>query len=324
MNEETTQNPKKIKLGIIGLGKMGGFHFKIASNLSGFKLVGVADPNEACFAPLIIENRRLQAFTNYQELLPLVDAVIIAAATPFHYQIGKECLVAGKHVLIEKPLCQASPEAKELVALAKEKNLVLCVGHIERFNPAFMVAQKLIKNKLPLMAEFSRKSPFVERMKDVSCVIDMTIHDLDLAASLAHSPVKTIEAKGKIVKGQALDQVKAKIFFENGFVANIQTSRLTEEKERKIILHLEEFILEIDLQNKKLVKKQLPPPEKSLIELKAFHETEEFPIEPADQLTLEQKDFIKSIRGLKSPKVSGEDGLIALQMAEAIEKQALC
>lgn len=320
MPSETSQ---KISLGIIGLGKMGGFHFKIASSLSGFKLVGVADPNEACLAPLA-ENRRLKKFTDYKELLPFVDAVIIAAATPFHYQIGKDCLQAGKHLLIEKPLCQNTEEAEELVALAKEKQLVLAVGHIERFNPAFIAIQKLIKNKLPLMVEFFRSSPFVERMKDTSCVIDMTIHDLDLASALAHSPVKTIEAKGKIVKSNTLDQVKCKIFFENGFVANIQTSRLTEEKERKIILHLEEFILEIDLQNKKLVKKQLPHPEKSLTELKAFHETEEILVEPADQLTLEQKDFLKSIRHSQKPKVSGEDGLVALQMAEAIEKQAKC
>jgi predicted dehydrogenase len=291
---------KKVKVGVIGCGVMGGFHVKQYGNIPEVEFVGVSDIDPAR-AP-----QSIKFFNDYVDLLKAVDAVSITTPTSTHFDIGMAALDAGCHVLIEKPISVTVDQGKKLIQKAKSKKKVLAVGHIERFNPAYTALKKCLKNKAPQVIDIKRLSPLPARITDVSCVIDMMIHDIDLAIDLAGSTVKTLKASGKKVATNRLDQANAVLVFKNGVIANIEASRVHSDKVRKLIAAGKE-IYEADLLNKSL-KRSVAGRSESL-ETKAL-----------DQLNAELRDFINSILSKKRPLITGEDGLNALEVANMIEE----
>ena len=172
-----------LKIGVIGVGSMGKHHARILSTLPGAKLFAVSDINEQV-AREVAARYGVEAYPNYQDLLPVVDAVSIVSPTATHYEVAIDCLNANKPILVEKPLAKTSEQAKKMVALAKEKNLVLAVGLIERFNPAYIELRKLIRKERIIGVNIKRFSPFPDRITDANVIQDMMIHDLDLLLSL--------------------------------------------------------------------------------------------------------------------------------------------
>ena len=185
-----------LKMGVIGVGNMGQHHTRVLSLLKDVELVGIADVNVEKGLD-VASKYRVHFFENYLEMLPNVDAVCIAAPTRLHHQVGLDCLNAGVHVLIEKPIAASISEAESLVNAAAATNCILQVGHIERFNPAFQELSKVLKTENLLALEAHRMSPYSDRANDVSVVLDLMIHDLDLLLELAESPVTKLSATPK-------------------------------------------------------------------------------------------------------------------------------
>jgi len=313
-----SSSSKKLKIGVIGVGVMGNHHARIYSSLPGVKLAGITDVDEAR-GKEIAEKYKTKFYSSVPELLEKVDAVTISTPTFTHYEVGMKAIEAGKHLLIEKPLAKTLEEGEALVRAAREKNLVLAVGLIERFNPAFLALKRLLVRERPLIIDFKRRSPFPERISDVSVVFDMMIHDIDLALAISQTDPKDFRAEGRKERTKFLDQAFVNIFFESGLIVNIEASRLDEKKERSIHLNCEESNLDVDLLNKKVFKSHLPDPTLPLAPVKPNRVA----VLIADQLTLELKDFVSAIKRGKEPEVTGEEGLQALKFALEIEKKAL-
>jgi virulence factor len=286
---------KKVKVGVIGCGVMGGFHLKQYGSIPDVEIVGVSDIDPAR-AP-----QGVKFFKDYRDLLKISDAISITTPTSTHFEVGMAALDAGCHVLIEKPISATVDQGEKLIKNAKAKKKVLAVGHIERFNPAFISLKKQLKNMKPSVIDIKRLSPLPARITDVSVVIDMMIHDIDLAIDLAGAEVKTIKASGEKVATSRLDKVNAVIVFNNGVIANIEASRANNDKVRKLIV-AGKGTYEADLLNKTLNNIKVSGP---------------------DQLQTELKSFINSVVSGKKPPVAGEDGLAALDAAIKIEGMAL-
>ena len=298
-----------LKIGVIGVGSMGSHHARILCSLSGVSLEAVADPDETR-GKEIAQRYGAHPFTDYKEMLPQVDAVIVVAPTALHYEIGVECINAGKNILIEKPLAKTSEDAQKLVALAKEKKVLLAVGHIERFNPAYQELCKLVKNERILGIDIKRLSPFPERITDANVIQDMMIHDLDLLVNLLPTDeIEEMKAKGKKVKSDKLDTVSATYYFKSGTIAKVSADRVFGIKARKIVVTAESGLYEADLLNKKVYVRDLKN------HLPSVHHTK-----PFDQLTAELTDFIKAIKQGSKHKVDAEDGYRAIKLAEEVEK----
>jgi len=295
---------KRVKVGIIGCGVMGGFHIKQYSNVPEVEIVGASDIDPSR-AP-----QGIKFFNDYKDLLEISDAVSITAPTFTHYEIGLAALNAGCHVLIEKPISVTAAQGKKLIKKAKAKKKVLAVGHIERFNPAYMALVRELGRDTPDIIDIKRFSPFPARITDVSCVIDMMIHDIDLARHLAGSELKHVNAIGKKVKTNKLDQTLAVLVFKNGVVANIEANRVHSEKVRKIVAASGKVVYEADLLNRSL-KKSTAGKSRSIS------------VKSLDGLNCELKDFINAIIKKRRPSVTGEDGLSALEVANKIEEAAL-
>jgi len=295
---------KRLKVGVIGCGVMGGFHIKQYLNIPEVELIGASDIDEAR-AP-----KDVRFFKNYRELSGLCDAVSITTPTATHFDVGSYALDAGCNILIEKPITLKIDQAEKLIKKARSKKLVLAVGHIESFNPAFKAVLREIKGSKPDVIDIRRYSPFPERITDVSCVIDMMVHDIDLAMRLAKSKVKYVNAIGKKVRSDKLDQTLAVIVFENGTVANIEANRVYDEKLRKLIVACGSRAYEADLLNKKADEIEAGKKRKIQVEL-------------SDQLNQELRDFVNAVMKRKKPSVTGEDGLAALEIAQRIEEAAI-
>jgi len=295
---------KRVKVGVVGCGVMGSFHLKQYGSIPEVELVGVydIDPSRA--------PQGIKFFNDYNDLLKSADAVSITTPTSTHFEVGMAALEAGCHVLIEKPISVTVDQGKKLIDKAKVAKRVLAVGHIERFNPAYVALVKKLGKNVPEIIDINRFSPFPARINDVSCVIDMMIHDIDLALKLAKSEVKQLNATGKKVKTDRLDQASAVLIFKNGAIANIGTSRIHGEKVRKIIAAGRNENYEADLLNRSL-------------KVTSGGSSKTIAIEPYDQLKYELKDFMDSIIRNRKPSVTGEDGLSALEMANKIEEEAL-
>lgn len=297
------------QLGVIGLGVMGKHHARVSAHTRGLSLGAVADIDEKT-AREIGEKEGVPWFTNYQELFPLVDAVIVASPTAGHFEIGQACLNAGKPLLIEKPLAKTSAEAEQLVALAKEKNLPLAVGLIERFNPAFAELAKLIKKEKIIGIDIKRQSPFPARITDANVIIDMMIHDLDLLLTLLPNyEIESLKASGEKVKTKVLDKVDATVYFKAGIIAKINADRVFGSKTRKIVVTTDKALYEADLLSKKVYVRTLEHANPSA------HVTKEY-----DQLTAELLDFVLAVKKERNPKVSAEAGLKCLKLAEEVQK----
>ena len=320
----------KIKVGVIGTGHLGNLHVKMLLHVKDCEIMGIYDYN-AEQAKIVSNDYRVKAFQNIDELLSSVDAVSIAATTSAHFEIAKKCFEKNIHVFIEKPITATIPQAEELVKIASEKNLKLQVGHIERFNPALLSLEKYIVE--PMFIQTDRLAQFNPRGTDVAVVLDLMIHDIDIILSLVKSEVKSIEASGVAVVSNTLDIANARIQFENGAVANVTASRISQKKMRKMRIFQRDNYISLDfITGISEVFRLIPLEEKTRALSISFGEIgigerkkrviyEQPEIKEINALKYELELFVDSVLNDINPVVSGMDGLKALKVADVILKK---
>ena len=237
-----------LKVGILGVGHLGKFHLNNWKEIEGVELVGFYDPNDES-ALEVIKKYGLIRFDDAETLIDASDAVDIIAPTTAHFRLCKAAIIKGKHVFVEKPLANTMEEAKELVKLTKEANIKFQVGHVERFNPAFLALKNY--SLQPMFIEVHRLAQFNPRGTDVSVILDLMIHDIDIILSLVKSNVKSISANGVAVMSDTPDIANVRIEFDNGCVANLTSSRISMKKMRKMRLFQKDAYIGIDFLDKK-------------------------------------------------------------------------
>lgn len=317
----------KIRVGVIGVGNMGQHHTRVLSLLKDVELIGVSDLNVERGLDLA-SKYRIHYFEDYHDFFPLVDAVCIAVPTKLHYKVGLECMAAGLHVLIEKPIAASINEAEDLVNAAAEHNVILQVGHIERFNPAFQELSKVLKTEKLLAIEAHRMSPYSQRANDVSVVLDLMIHDIDLLLEMAASPVVQLTATGsKREESNHLDYVTATLNFANGIVATLTSSKVTHRKIRRIAAHCQNSLTEADFLNNEIeIHRQTTANYTTDYGQVLYRQDgliEQVYTSNIEPLHAELEHFVHCVRGGEQPSVGGEQALKALRLASLIEQSAL-
>lgn len=301
-----------IKSAVIGVGYLGKFHAQKYAELPQSELVAVCDNNIEA-ASTVADDLDTRAVNKLAELLPDVDAVSIVVPTQLHYEIAKQCLRAGKHVLLEKPMTTTLDEAKELIELAKKNNCILQIGHLERFNPAILALENILSQAT--FIESHRVAPFNPRGADVNVILDLMIHDIDIILDIVDADVTDIDAKGVAVLSDDIDIANVRIKFSNGCVANVTASRAGMKSERKMRVFQHDAYISVDFQNKKVGVHRKGDGEQ--FPGVANIESQEHEFEQGDALKAEIESFLDCITNNKQPKVSGEAGARAL--ATAIE-----
>ena len=314
---------RMLKIGVFGTGHLGKFHLNNWKEIPGVELVGFFDPNDAIAAE-VAEKYGLKRYTNEDELLEKCDAIDVVTPTQFHFSICARAIKKGKHVFVEKPMAHTMEEAKELVKLARESKIRFQVGHVERFNPAFIAAGKL--QLQPMFIEVHRLAQFNPRGTEVSVILDLMIHDIDVILSLVKSEVKNISASGVAVMTDTPDIANVRIEFNNGCVANLTSSRISMKKMRKIRLFQKDAYIGIDFLEKKT----------EVIRLKGADDDQSFTFDietPAGTRTiaisspevpdvnairLELEEFVHSIKNNTQPIVNEIDGYRAMEVAHQI------
>jgi len=299
---------EKIKIGVIGTGSLGMHHARIYSNLKDVELVGVCDI-DAKKVRKIAKKCRTKFFTDYKDLLGLVNGVSIVTPTNTHREIGKSFIEHGIPVLIEKPITKILEEADELLEKAREKNVILQVGHVERFNSGIR-AIKSIANR-PMFIECHRLSPFKKRSLDVGVVLDLMIHDIDIIQDFVNSKVIKIDALGVKILTEYDDLANVRLQFENGTVCNITASRVANKTMRKIRLFQEDAYISLDYEKQEAIiyKKSAQKITRKKIRIKK-----------EEPLLLELKSFVECTKENKQPLVSGLEAREALRIALEITK----
>ena len=237
-----------LKVGVLGIGHLGKFHLNNWLVIEGVELVGFFDPSDEN-ALAVIEKYHIKRFDDPEQLMNACDAVDIVAPTTEHFDLCKAAITKGKHVFVEKPLANTMDEARQLVKLAKEANIKFQVGHVERFNPAFLALKNYSLE--PMFIEVHRLAQFNPRGTDVSVILDLMIHDIDIILSLVKSNVKFISANGVAVMSDTPDIANVRIEFDNGCVANLTSSRISMKKMRKMRLFQKDAYIGIDFLEKK-------------------------------------------------------------------------
>ena len=299
-----------LKTAVIGTGYLGKFHAQKYSRLADCQLVGVADINESCGRSVAAECNTGYV-PDYRELIDQVDAVSVVVPTSMHHQVACDFLRAGVHVLVEKPITSCLVQAQEMIELAKNKNLVLQVGFLERFNAALSQVTPLIKS--PRFIESHRLAGFKPRSMDINVIMDLMIHDLDIVLNLVDSPLEQIVANGTKVLSDSVDIAQARLTFANGCVANITASRISQKTKRKMHIFQEDSCICVDFQDLKMNhffkgNGELYPGIPNI-------ECQEQRYDDRDALRLEIEDFLNCIRNSEHPRVSGEDGRRVLEVA---------
>ncbi len=301
-----------LKTGVIGVGYLGRFHAEKYAALPEVELVGVADINPARVKE-VAGALNAWDFTDYRELLPKVTAVSVAVPTSGHFAVVRDCLEAGVHVLVEKPITVSVAEADELVRLARQRGLVLMVGHLERFNSAMEGLRAQVTR--PRFIESHRLSFYKERGTDVDVVLDLMIHDLDHVLNLVPSKIREIRAAGVSVLTDRIDLANARLEFEDGCIANLTASRMSFKSMRKFRLFQTEAYLAVDFENRELVSAFRKEGVLGPIPGVAL-ETRRFPQE--DVLFKEIVAFVEAVRAGAEPPIPGEAGRAALNLAMEI------
>ena len=322
----------KLRLAVIGVGHLGKEHARILSGFPDVELVGVCDANPAQ-AQAIAEKHGTKAYSDPRQLIDHVDAACIVVPTSLHRTVASDFIRAGIPLLIEKPLAASLAEAEELIDQASQYGVALQVGHIERFNPAFM---ELESRKLaPQFMEAERLGLFSGRAMDVGVVMDLMIHDIDVALTLANCPVKSVEAIGVALFGGQEDIAHARLTFESGAIAHLKASRVSPTQSRKMSGFGAEGTFEIDFAQRSIRLMQpsrrlrqfgldfrrLDAPQIATVKERLFNEhleTLELSRKDGDQLTLELRDLVDSVRQGRQPKVNGQAGLRAVAVAQQI------
>ncbi|WP_267383179.1 Gfo/Idh/MocA family protein [Cyanobacterium sp. uoEpiScrs1] len=328
LTRKKPRNPfDPIRIGVIGVGNMGQHHTRVFSLLKDVEFVGVSDVNVERGLDTA-SKYRVRFFENYHDLLPHVDAVCIAVPTRLHHSVGMDCLKAGVHTLIEKPIAASIAEAESLVNAAAGSNGILQVGHIERFNPAFQELSKVLKTEELLALEAHRMSPYSQRANDVSVVLDLMIHDIDLLLELVGDRVVKLNASGsRAADSGYLDYVTATLGFANGIVATLTASKVTHRKIRRLAAHCENSLTEADfLNNEILIHRQTTANYTSDYGQVLYRQDgliEKVYTSNIEPLHAELEHFVHCVRGGDQPSVGGEQALKALRLASLIEQIAL-
>jgi predicted dehydrogenase len=302
---------RELRVGVIGVGSLGQHHARIYAGLPDVKLVAIADLDKARAAK-IAARYHCRAATDFQTWIAQVEAVSVAVPTCWHHAVTRQCLEAGVHVLVEKPMTTTVEEAEDLVRIASERGLTLQVGHIERFNPALRAALGTIK--APKLIECRRWAPYTPRGADVDVVLDLMIHDLDIVLSLTDSAVKNIQAHGVSLISPTSDVANARVSFQNGCAATFSVSRTAEAKMREIRLFDHEGFIVVDL-NRQTVRSG-----RRMMAKTGRHEMviESVRGDGQEPLKLELQAFLESVRTGTAPLVSGREGVAALRLASDI------
>ncbi|MBS1598515.1 MAG: Gfo/Idh/MocA family oxidoreductase [Bacteroidetes bacterium] len=312
-----------LKVGVFGTGHLGKFHLNNWKEIKSAKVVGFYDPDDA-IANDVIEKYQIERYPNPESLIATCDIADIIAPTNFHFELCEKAIRQGKHIFVEKPLANTMHEARELVKLVKESKIKLQVGHVERFNPAFLAVASM--SLYPMFIEVHRLAQFNPRGTEVSVILDLMIHDIDIILSIVKSEVKNIAASGVAVMTETPDIANVRIEFNNGCVANLTSSRISMKKMRKMRLFQKDAYIGIDFLNKKT----------EIIKLKTSSEEDNFSfdldtingkktisiIQPqvpeVNAIKLELEKFCESIIDDTIPVVSELDGYRAMDIAHQI------
>ena len=311
-----------IKIGILGAGHLGKIHISLLKEIKGFEIVGFFD-SDCSVSDLVEKEFSIKSFPTYEALLKNCDAIDIVCPTPFHFDYAKQAIKAGKHVFIEKPVTIYPEETKILMQLCHEAGVITQVGHVEQFNPAILAAKPLITRPLFITAE--RLALYNPRGTDVSVVLDLMLHDIDLVLSMVKSNVKKIKASGSPVICNTTDIAHARIEFDNGTIANLSVSRVAMLNKRSFQIFQKESFLSIDLLNKTLTK----------AELKKNHQTKEnesvialrddtsiiktnLPVKPVNAIKYELELFAEAIQNKTKAAITLDDDYLAMQITQQI------
>jgi predicted dehydrogenase len=305
----------KPRVAVIGVGYLGKFHAEKYAGLPQADLVAVVDSDRDKSDEIALKHG-VKGYTDYRDILDKVDAVSIAVPTVCHFQVARDFLQHGVSILLEKPITSTLDEAEELIRLAREKNVVLQVGHIERFNPVIMALNNVVTE--PRFIESIRIAPFKPRGTDVNVVIDLMIHDIDIIQNIVRSPVKLINSIGAPVFTPEEDIANARIQFENGCVANVTASRISLKSERRMRIFQPDAYITCDFQYKKVAV--FRKGEGEMFPGVPNVKMEEKVLEQVDALQEEIASFLESVRTGTSPVVTGEDGKRALETAILISR----
>jgi predicted dehydrogenase len=312
-----------LKIGVFGVGHLGKFHLNNWKEIPGVELVGFYDPNDKT-ATDVAEKYQIKRFEDADELISLCDVADVVAPTNFHFELCEKAIKKGKHVFVEKPLANTMEEARQLVQLVKESNVKLQVGHVERFNPAFLALKNFTLN--PMFIEVHRLAQFNPRGTEVSVILDLMIHDIDIIMSIVKSDVKNISASGVGVMTETPDIANVRIEFHNGCVANLTSSRISMKQMRKMRMFQKDAYIGIDFLNKKT----------EVIKLKDANDENVFAFDiatPSGKKTIavanpiipevnaikrELEEFVNAINTNHKTIVSELDGLMAMEVAHQI------
>jgi predicted dehydrogenase len=312
-----------LKVGVFGVGHLGKFHLNNWKGIRDTIVVGFFDPDDAT-AKEVEEKYQLTRFSDAEALMDSCDAIDVVAPTNFHFEVCEKAIKKGKHVFVEKPLANTMEEARQLVNLAQESGIKLQVGHVERFNPAFLAIKDLELN--PMFIEVHRLAQFNPRGTEVSVILDLMIHDIDIILSIVKSDVKNISASGVGVMTETPDIANVRIEFNNGCVANLTSSRISMKKMRKMRIFQKDAYIGIDFLNKKA----------EVIKLKGSEDANAFafeietpsgkktiaianpPVPEVNAIGLELEEFKNAILHNTKTVVSEIDGLMAMDVAHQI------
>lgn len=317
-----------LKIGVFGAGHLGKIHMQQWQEIEDAQLVGFYDPDDIQ-AATTISQYQVPRYTDIDRLIAAVDAVDIVSTTTSHYEIAKRCLLNGKHVFIEKPLAHTLEEGKELVKLVKEANVKCQVGHVERYNPAFLALGE--QSMQPMFIEAHRLAQFNPRGTDVSVILDLMIHDIDIVLCLVKSPVKRISASGVAVLSETADIANARIEFDNGCVANLTSSRISLKKMRKLRLFQRDAYIGIDFLEKKTeiirMKEEGTAPEMMDFPIELGNGNKKIisvqlpEVKPTNAIKMELAEFTKAVQQNLPVRVSVYDGFQAMDVAHQILKK---
>ena len=312
-----------LNVGVFGVGHLGKFHLNNWKEIAGVNIVGFFDPSNE-IAKEVAEKYNLKRFLDEDKLLDACDIVDIVVPTDHHYSICMRALRKGKHVFIEKPLANTMQEAKDIMNMAREANVKVQVGHVERFNPAFLALKEV--NMKPMFIEVHRLAQFNPRGTEVSVILDLMIHDIDIVLSIVKSGVKNIHASGVAVMTDTPDIANVRIEFNNGCVANLTSSRISMKKMRKIRLFQKDAYIGIDFLEKKteIIKlKEAKDTNAFFFDLETANGTKTISvctpeIPETNAIKMELESFVDSIVHNKTTVVSEIDGYLAMDVAHQI------
>jgi predicted dehydrogenase len=312
-----------LKVGVFGVGHLGKFHLNNWKEIDGIKLAGFYDPSDAN-ANEVKKEFGIKRFKNPDELIEVCDIADIVAPTTAHFELCKKAILKSKHVFVEKPMANTMNEAKEIVKLAKEANIKLQVGHVERFNPALLAAKE--HELTPMFIEVHRLSQFNPRGTDVSVILDLMIHDIDIILSLVKSSVKNVFANGVNVLSDTPDIANVRIEFDNGCVANLTSSRISMKKMRKMRLFQKDSYVGIDFLDKKteIIKyKSAEDKDVFTFDIDTNHGKKTIAIaspviKESNAIKMELESFVQAISNNKPTVVTEIDGYRAMEVAHLI------